>query len=106
MCVCVRVKDGGACPLRDVEERVRGVGRQKEEGSFDVALGPTWRFCQRDATSVTWRGGRGGGAALFYRQMDAHAHRRTDHFKENTHMLTSAEHFSPLFQTIYNPLPS
>lgn len=40
---------------------MRGVGRQKEEGSFDVALGPTWRFCQRDATSVTWRGGRGGG---------------------------------------------
>lgn len=88
--------------MRDVEERVRGVGRQKEEGSFDVALGATWRFCQRDATSVTCRGGR----LPFYGQMDTHAHRRMDHFKENTHMLTSAEQFSPLFQTIYNPLPS
>lgn len=45
-CVCARL--GGVvcvcvcdCALRDVEERVRGAGRQKEEGLFDVAFGPT-----------------------------------------------------------------
>lgn len=42
VCVCVRWGGGACdCALRDVEERVRGAGRQKEEGLFDVAFGPT-----------------------------------------------------------------
>ena len=39
-CVCVSVCKGAVGPGRDDGERVRGVGRQKEEDLCDVAVGP------------------------------------------------------------------